>query len=308
MYEYPRIWEEMKEVALQKESTFERAIIESREIRKIRNRGELDKLEPNSLKKIVDEEYKRRETLKKAKKKAEPTLKDLMEKLDNLQMQIARLDTSSNSRTNSIAFNKSRLTNAGNLTLSHNIQTSGITTGLEEWEFPGSTMDASFANFRGEVNLKVIDTEKTPIRNSELLSENILYNKTDLIPDLMSDAHELLSPSKSDSQKTLPAYKIDTISNSRVVSRIEAPPYSRSIPNSRPQSALNSELNSRPESRVHFRAESRVDSIHNLSIHEMDNFQRESMLSSRQGDHGLNDSNALFQNKMKPGHIRTYSI
>jgi hypothetical protein len=309
MYEYPRIWEEMKEVAIQKESTFERAIIESREIRRIRNRGELDKLEPNALKKIVDEEYKRRETLKKAKKKADPTLKDLMEKLENLQTQIVRLENSSNSRNNSITLNKSGLNIPANLTLSHNIQPSGIASGLEEWEFPGSTMDASYANFRGEVNLKVIDCKKTLTKSSERLPKNILYNKGDLIPDLMSDATpEFLSSTKSDSRKTLPAYKIDTRPSSRVISRIQAAQYSRSIPNSRPPSALNSELNSRPESRVHFRAESRVDSIHNLSIHEMDNLQPDSMLSSRQGEHGLNNSNALFQNKMKPGHTRTYSI
>lgn len=230
MYEYPRIWDEMLDVAMQKESAFHRAMIEVREINKLRRKGELEKMEPNALKKIVDEEFKRREALQKAKKKAEPTLKELMEKLDDIQAQINSIQNQTITRTNSATPTRPRFTHLSNFTLSQPIPTSSIAASIEEWELQNTTIDASIANYRGEYNLKIIESEKTPVHTIE--------NALELTPELALDF----------SSESKPHSRVVSRQHSRVESRLGHSPESRlGLSPSRPDSRTESKSDYQPK-------------------------------------------------------------
>ena len=82
--EHPNVWEEIKEVALERERVNERAIVEIQEIINLRNSGELESINVKEFKRKVEELYDKR--CKKLKEKHQVfTLKDLNSRIEVLR-------------------------------------------------------------------------------------------------------------------------------------------------------------------------------------------------------------------------------
>ena len=82
--EHPNVWEEIKEVALERERVNERAIVEIQEIINLRNSGELESINVKEFKRKVEELFEKR--CKKLKEKHQVfTLKDLNNRIEVLR-------------------------------------------------------------------------------------------------------------------------------------------------------------------------------------------------------------------------------
>lgn len=81
--EHPNVWDEIKEIALEREKINEKAIVEIQEIINLRNSGELESINVKAFKKKVDEMFQKR--CKKLQAKHQVfTLKDLSTRIDIL--------------------------------------------------------------------------------------------------------------------------------------------------------------------------------------------------------------------------------
>ncbi|OMJ82236.1 hypothetical protein SteCoe_17142 [Stentor coeruleus] len=90
--EHSNVWQEIRDVALEREKLNEKAIIEIQELIRLRNNGELEEINVKVFKKKVEDLYEKR-CQHIQKKQQIFTLKDLSDKIDDLAVFIREGDT-----------------------------------------------------------------------------------------------------------------------------------------------------------------------------------------------------------------------
>jgi hypothetical protein len=87
--EYPKVWEETYIQAMIKDDIYSRSIIEYQQIQKLKSSGNLSNLTPKELKRMVDDEFLRQlKDANEIKKKEDPSLTDIMQKVELLESKV----------------------------------------------------------------------------------------------------------------------------------------------------------------------------------------------------------------------------